>query len=730
VADVRSKSVNESKFPNRLKSVRSFQWQILMAGLALSSSSVLLLSGCSSGISNSFQGSTGGDGLTVQSLKGLTHGGQFPVSGSTVQLYEVGSTSADATGYASASTAIGSAATTDGNGYWTYGSFTCANAADEVYAVSSDGNPGLTAGTNNTALVLTAALGPCNGLAGIPFIYVDEVTTVATAYSLAGFSSDYLHVGTSTTNTVGLTNAFATFNNLVNLSTGQALTTTPAYASAPSGTVADTFYSIVPSDLINTLANVIASCVNSDGTTACSNLFQYTGGSQSTPSATVTNTYAAALYIAHNPGLVNAESSDETNVATVMALAGSTPPFGPALSAAPNDFTMTVNFVGGGIGGVKSNSNSSASRFALDEEGNVWVVAEGSINAVAVFNNLGAPLSPSTTVTASPYNLNTAGGWGGGGTYLQAPNYIAIDTNGKAWITDDNTCLAAVAMGGAASGPYSVCPSGQSLFGVAIDSNDNIYTESDEAITSVTTAAPTTVRSGFPVSGSFTGLDSFLGIDYSGNAWWIDEAKENYGYVTSSGSVGGSSGVGLPDADGGWASMGAISSGSGLSIWLTEAGSDDIIQPMNAGTTTIGFGTAEEPTSLIAPTGIAVDGSERYYVANSQAGTNSQSKEINPNLTIVSDAGGTLSPYNGYTGGSALMALDQPSAVAVDQSGNVWVLNTNNFNNKNNNKSGAAYKGNGVDSSNLTEFVGLGNPVNPVLSQDSQGTTNKYGTKP
>jgi hypothetical protein len=730
VADVRSKSVNESKFPNRLKSVRSFQWQILMAGLALSSSSVLLLSGCSSGISNSFQGSTGGDGLTVQSLKGLTHGGQFPVSGSTVQLYEVGSTSADATGYASASTAIGSAATTDGNGYWTYGSFTCANAADEVYAVSSDGNPGLTAGTNNTALVLTAALGPCNGLASIPFIYVDEVTTVATAYSLAGFSSDYLHVGTSTTNTVGLTNAFATFNNLVNLSTGQALTTTPAYASAPSGTVADTFYSIVPSDLINTLANVIASCVNSDGTTACSNLFQYTGGSQSTPSATVTNTYAAALYIAHNPGLVNAESSDETNVATVMALAGSTPPFGPALSAAPNDFTMTVNFVGGGIGGVKSNSNSSASRFALDEEGNVWVVAEGSINAVAVFNNLGAPLSPSTTVTASPYNLNTAGGWGGGGTYLQAPNYIAIDTNGKAWITDDNTCLAAVAMGGAASGPYSVCPSGQSLFGVAIDSNDNIYTESDEAITSVTTAAPTTVRSGFPVSGSFTGLDSFLGIDYSGNAWWIDEAKENYGYVTSSGSVGGSSGVGLPDADGGWASMGAISSGSGLSIWLTEAGSDDIIQPMNAGTTTIGFGTAEEPTSLIAPTGIAVDGSERYYVANSQAGTNSQSKEINPNLTIVSDAGGTLSPYNGYTGGSALMALDQPSAVAVDQSGNVWVLNTNNFNNKNNNKSGAAYKGNGVDSSNLTEFVGLGNPVNPVLSQDSQGTTNKYGTKP
>jgi hypothetical protein len=738
VADVRSKSVIESNFPNRLKGVRSLQRQILVAGLALGSSSVLLLSGCSSGISNGFHG-VGGDGLSVQSLKGLTHGGQFPVSGSTVQLYEVASTSSNATGYASASTALGTSATTDSNGFWNYGSFTCANAADEIYVVSSQGNPGLAGGTNNAALALTAALGPCNQLGSISFIYIDEVTTVAMAYSLSGFSSDQLHIGTSKTNAVGLTNAFATVNNLVNLSTGQALTATPAYAtrpSAPAGSTVptDNFNSIVPYDLLNSLANVLATRVNSDGTTAFSNLFQYTGGSQSTPSASVSNTYEAALYIAHNPGLENSGDHADSNISAVLGLVGTQPPFGPALSTIPTDLAMTINYVGGGLGGVNNDSTSGATRFAIDQQGNLWIANPGGHNhSVTELNNLGAPLSPTPVLSStSPFPVTTAGGFGN--AIFKTPNYVAIDLDGDAWVTDTSTsvCIAALnSSGGQLTGsPFTAdCPGGLALNGVAVDASNNIYAESQTSITSVSLSGA--VRTNFPVNGSFVELDSYLGVDDSGNIWYIDAGNGHYGNISSSGAIGPESNTELPAADGGWAALGPISGSSLQSLWLTQASGTENVQPMNLGNTSQidTFPTSgDQPFTLGEPSGIAVDGNGNYYFANT--GTeNFEGDTMFPNLTVMSDAGSVLSPVKaGYLGGSALMEIDQPNQVAIDQSGNVWVLNTNNANNKSESLTGGSYLGNGVNAANMTEFVGLAAPVNPVFAQDAANQT--YGQKP
>jgi hypothetical protein len=49
------------------------------------------------------------------------------------------------------------------------------------------------------------------------FISINETTTVASVYSLSAFmGGDATHVGTSSTNAVGLANAFEAVNNLVN----------------------------------------------------------------------------------------------------------------------------------------------------------------------------------------------------------------------------------------------------------------------------------------------------------------------------------------------------------------------------------------------------------------------------------------------------------------------------------------------------------------------------------
>src|SRR5271170_569594 len=117
---------------------------------------------------------------------------------------------------------------------------------------------------------------------------------------MAGFATDATHVSSSGTPLAqtGIANAFANATNLADITTGAALTTTPSGSgtNVPNG-------SIVPEAEVNTLANILASCVNSTGpaSSTCGTLFSNAmsgGTSGSTPDDTAT----AAINIAHNPG--------------------------------------------------------------------------------------------------------------------------------------------------------------------------------------------------------------------------------------------------------------------------------------------------------------------------------------------------------------------------------------------------------------------------------------------
>ena len=228
---------------------------------------------------------------------------------------------------------------------------------------------------------MMTALGSCGNLSSTTFIWIDEVTTVASVYALTPFmnTGGGAKLGASSTNAQGLTNAFATVNNLVSATSGMA----PG-PRLPTGATA-------PTTELNTLADILAPCVNSNGSTGeCSSLF-----SEATPNggSAPTNTIDAVLDIAQNPA---------NNVSALYNLITSIAPFQPTLASAPNDWTVAITYTGSGL--------STPWGLAIDAAGDVWVANHGS-SVISEFSPLGAGLSGS--------------GFGGGG--LDLPYYVAID---------------------------------------------------------------------------------------------------------------------------------------------------------------------------------------------------------------------------------------------------------------------------------------------------------------
>ena len=140
---------------------------------------------------------------------------------------------------------------------------------------------------------------------------------------MAGYATDATHVSSNNTTLAkqGIANAFANAGNLATVATGMANTAVPNNAN-----------STVPQTTINTLANILAACVNSaTGSTNCTTLFTNAESAGSSGTAP-TDTATAAINIAHNPG--NA-------IAALYGLQpGTGAPYPTDLSSQPHDFTV------------------------------------------------------------------------------------------------------------------------------------------------------------------------------------------------------------------------------------------------------------------------------------------------------------------------------------------------------------------------------------------------------
>ncbi len=248
------------------------------------------------------------------------HGGQQPISGATLTLYAAGTT-----GDGSPSTSLMTTpVTSDANGNFNLtGAYTCPSASTLVYVAATGGNPGLSPGTNNTDIALMAALGPCGNLTSSTFITINELTTVGAIWPLAPFMTSYTNIGSGSSDASALSSAFSLASQYVNTTTGSA----PGQ-NVPSGTT-------VPVTQLNTLADILSSCVNSaggvsgDGST-CGTLFAAT---TPTGGTAPTDISGAGLNIANNP---------TANISNLYALLTPTAAFQPTLSMAPPDWTVTL----------------------------------------------------------------------------------------------------------------------------------------------------------------------------------------------------------------------------------------------------------------------------------------------------------------------------------------------------------------------------------------------------
>lgn len=570
--------------------------------------------------------------------------GSQPVSGALVQLYAAGNS-----GYGSAGTALlTGAVTTDSSGGFSVPSgYTCASASTQVYLVARGGNPGLSGSVNNSSLVMMAALGNCGSITSGTTVVVNEVTTVASLAALAAFYSSGGNIGSSATNASGLANALGTANQLANMTTGAS----PG-ASLPAGLS-------IPSAKINTLASIVNSCTASSGGSPCSALMTAATVAGGTAPA---NTLDAAYNILRNPA---------SNVSALSALLPATPAFKPVTTAAVPEWTLAVTWSGGGM--------NLATAMALDSSGNAWVASY--FNALTELPALGTSGAVQQIASASAA-LNHSYG-------------LTVDGSNNIWVANEETSYSINTGYGnvvkfSNTGQVLSGASGYSTGGVyypqglAADSTGNVWVV-DYGDSLVTLLG----SNGTPVNGSTgwgTGqlaLPVAVAVDASHNAWVANQSTNTITKISADGSkvtaiscCNGASGVAVDQAG---------------NIWAANYFGDSISEVSNAGTVLL---TGQTGGGVNHPQAIAIDGAGRVWTGNLHGQTLSEFSGSN------STAPGTpLSPAAGL-GTDAQLA--SPFAVAIDQSGNIWVSNSANGTNT------------------VTTFVGLATPVKTPLLGPAQ----------
>ncbi len=548
----------------------------------------------------------------------------------------------------------------------------------------------------NPAVVNLAVLGVCGdnnptNFSGLPFVYVNEVSTVAAAYALAGFfpppgNANLAVAGAAAANLsvpssdalalTGLQNATRTASQLYDIAGGNvactgtgcdgethiARTTTPV----GGGTV--------PQALIDTLGNVLANCVDSANTsvvtanesTQCSTLFADTlsagtGGTRPIDTAT------AAIDMAHNPW---------SNATALVDLPSGNAPFQPKITTA-NDLSIGIQFTPAHTEGPQG--------IAVDGSGRVWYT-----------NFYSGYLTTLSPLGAVVYNNNPNAG--------HMLGYVAIDPSEAAWFGDNtDSDVEKVNAAGAFVSAYDV---GGLIepYAVASDGNGHIYVEnvSVKSVYELTNAGVLTTTPANPLAGAST---------CGASTWHADhDAIDNQN--------------------------------NGYNLWYTSEKGDFVCEVNSTNGTlireTMINALQGDPPNTYSPEYIAIDASGNAWFPDqfhngmnkiTQAGvlTNPTGPTISGgfgtavdgagNIFVTSRVSASIAEYVGSTsvgyttmfiGGGDTDIMTDPLNLATDPSGNLWV---------------ADYNGNMIE-----EMVGLAAPTYTPLS--IAASVNMLGSKP
>ncbi len=460
----------------------------------------LALTGCGANLPSSVADAA----LPGVIVQGHVHGGAFPIEGALVTLMETQST-----GYGVAGKVL-EQVKSNTNGFFTFDNNWTCDAGQYAYIVVSSGHTVASATTNNNNVLQVGVIGSCSqDLAttaeiGNVNVFISELSTVAAAYALNNFISIgtnatyglLVNISSAAANNAATPGCTGTGANTVCTAGGLGHAFTNAYnlvdsvrydGSTPTGaartTIPGNSKTIVPQSLINTLGNILQSCVDSNGVTNsagisgttsdgshCGDLFEYaTPPNGTSPS----NTLQVALNIANNPN---------NNVDKLFNLQPRATFFTPALttdvvsnSTALLSYSISIFYESTGLAGDQG--FGTPVHIALDAQDNAYVVYAG-YDSTQKTNYVGVDglSAAGSGLFAGPRIYN-----------VTAPNEIALDNLGYAWLTDDAATgkLYQVATSGASAGAMknSFAVTNGYPGGVALDESNNVWISRDSTDT-------------------------------------------------------------------------------------------------------------------------------------------------------------------------------------------------------------------------------------------------------
>jgi NHL repeat len=575
-----------------------------------------------------------------QAVAGTVKSAAGPLSGFGVTLFAGGSSSVAELG--SSTTAA------DGTFFITYAQPQDPNAV--LYLRAAEASP--TGGPRSLWSVLGPGPAPDT-------VVVDEATTVATAYAMAQFTDGTEIRGPSP----GLPNAAAMAHNLADVRTGDL---SPVLLTTPNGGETRT------RDTFDSLANAVSACVET--AIACEALFDAATSPQGTRPD---DTFAALVNVAHDPWHHIPE------VFTVSMLGPR--PHQPFLAAAPPGWTLALRFVGDGTsvdgpgnvvvddrghlwvnnnyvysadsntqvcgsgllseflpdgryasGSPYSGGGLNGAGFGIgrDPYGDIWVGNFGFAspgcadppphNSVSQFRPDGTPVSPDTA------------GWTQGN--IAWPQATVSDDQGTIWIANCNNNSVTIFPGGDPTLARQLTGLGTDQpFGIAFGKDGTAFVTGSASSTVAMIGPDGTPRPGSPISGAFLHTPMGVATDRGGNVWIVNQGVAAPNCPTLN------FGVGVPS--------------------LALLGPDGTPAP----------GAPFTGGGLRVPWGVAVDGNDNVWVADFAEQRVSEFCGV-PAIGCRpgSGAGDPISPdVTGY----GFDGLTRNTGVAVDPSGNVWLVN-------------------------------------------------------
>jgi hypothetical protein len=734
-------------------------------------------------------------------IQGSVFGGHAPIVGAHVYLLQPGTS-----GYGSIATSIlGTGTSTSPGGYtlhtntatggdpsipagWQYvitdanGEFNLTNAyscaaGQPVYTYGYGGNA--TGGTaTNTGTVQLAILGNCpatgqsnfggGSSSQINYVYSNEVSTVAAAYVFQPFTatatttatSSAIYVGTSGTSQglLGIQNAASTAAQLYDIQ-GRAGQSTVIVGE---GHVANfrtqslsivgglVVYSpnagngVVPQATIDTLANILAACIDSTGATStqCSTLFTNATESGDSAGTKPTDTARAAMNIARYPAGNYSTTSTPTNFVTnIYGLSSGVVPYTPHLTTQPHDFTIAINYPYNTVGGYSTSNTDveKAESIEVDQLGQIWITAQGSGG-----NSFPYPSADRWSPLGAVQTTNNTAGTTPAGYIF---GYVSIDGGNNAWTGNANSTTGIFEAGSNGSFSTTFGSGFSTAYTVITDKTGNAYFfagnanatpfdtytnsemwEYNSGGTLVSTSSPCNTHTG-PFSyycisqatgGGRTSIfdaGTFVAhgaIDASGDFWLTSENSPwQIARVTPTGGQVWeiSTGVQQPEFP-------AIDhAGNG---WIPNYEGAGVYKITSGGTSTT-LTSASTGGALVYPFGSAVDGNGNVWVTIRCGPTNTCGNVANTSTLVEINGANNLaispptnySPQTQYPASSATLSkifLD-PLNLAIDPSGNLWITN---------------YVG--TTSGSVVEIIGSAAPVVTPLSLAAGN--NALGVKP